>query len=629
MSLEKEIQQSWKRIENKHHPERHLVNYNSNKVYNSFKQLYEIIGEEPILTSLERNPFFATRSLAMIGLLGKNNLKTICDDVSEILPKETLAKAFKNRSRDTIIALSLIYQLGRDQDNELVFSSTHNKIKNNFKQWQEDFIDNPVDCILGYSYALENVSKFNQFMEKELLQLKPSEVFNLSYEKYPELKSLHVPKEIKFVVDQAYLFYQRPKEGENKPLNVIQNTIEQHKIIKDENNNWQGVGDPNWLGVRLWKQCPQRCVYCDVPLDPDSLPANILLEKTAHVIKEITHNGNRKGVFLGISGGEPTLFGGRYDHLKQLSQKKHNGTPLETKDVKDLVSLIYYAKEHNMFVAMNTTLVPVGKPTNAKIMLRGEKLAEYLVSSGIDRLNVSLESHNPGIHDQTTRLENSWNYTKLGIRLIEKYEKRLGREVNIVINHVVTNKNYQDLPKLIKFAGEYLPGIDDVNPLPIKDEENKHLFLDRENINNYQDNILPKMLELSQQYEYPLLRVKSQQIFGNDDKEMENATNGIYHHWPEGLPCHTAKVSTYIDYAGRISLCSYNADAKLPEYFIGSVMEVPEVSLNEIRNRQINFINDLPCGELCTKHCGPDLLRMNKRIEMEILNQDRRGEKRK
>ena len=60
----------------------------------------------------------------------------------------------------------------------------------------------------------------------------------------------------------------------------------------------------------------QHCVYCDVPLDPESVRPAILLEKMAYAIREVTHDGKRKGVILSISGGEPLHFGGRHEDLK-------------------------------------------------------------------------------------------------------------------------------------------------------------------------------------------------------------------------------------------------------------------------------------------------------------------------
>jgi MoaA/NifB/PqqE/SkfB family radical SAM enzyme len=531
----------------------------------------------------------------------------LCREVSELVGPEAFAKAIRCRGRDTVVAVSLIFEMGRQADGRLTILGLGEVLRDVFQELPADFAANPVDCILGFGYALDRADEFRSVLRNYGLTLRPSEVFSLTYDRYPELDRFHVPPGLKRTVDRAYTIHLPPAPIESATIHIVSDTARQW-MERRRPGPW--IGDINWLGVRPWRACPQKCVYCDIEENRALVPPELLLPRIGHLIREVTHDGRRRGVILSISGGEPTLFPGPDHVLASLERRRRLGSLLQPGDVTALIPLILYARQMGMQVSMNTTLVPVGR-SRGKGARRGDLIAERLVACGLDRINVSLESCDPKRHDATTRLPGSWERTRLGIRRIEKHGKRLGRRIQVAINTVLTRQNFRDLPDLVRHVGEGLSGVADVNPLPVKGAENRTLFLGPADIAEYDRDIVPRLLDLAEEYGFGLLATKCRHLFGRNPEEILRSSQGIYHAWARGVPCYTSGVSAYVDYAGRISPCSYNADAKLPEFELGSILEVPARSLREIRNRHREMLSRLPEGELCRSHCGVDMCRVN------------------
>ena len=63
---------------------------------------------------------------------------------------------------------------------------------------------------------------------------------------------------------------------------------------------WEGLPKINFVGLRLTSYCSMHCVYCDQDRRVGTLP----LETMLRTLEEITEGGERKGVFLSVSGGE-------------------------------------------------------------------------------------------------------------------------------------------------------------------------------------------------------------------------------------------------------------------------------------------------------------------------------------
>ena len=160
MSKDQQIEEHWKR-------------FSPESSFSAYQTLYKLFGEEAIETAFERNEFFAGKSIKMLELIdekkGTGNLEAICQELSDLIPKETLSQSFSNKSRDTIIALSLIKELGKDQSGGLSLTKIYQTMDSCFKEVAEDFVQSPVDCVLGFCYALDNTEELCCYLNKSNL----------------------------------------------------------------------------------------------------------------------------------------------------------------------------------------------------------------------------------------------------------------------------------------------------------------------------------------------------------------------------------------------------------------------------------------------------------------------------
>ncbi|MBU0762163.1 MAG: radical SAM protein, partial [Candidatus Altiarchaeota archaeon] len=622
----------WENIKRKYRLASFLPEYDESEIREAYDAVYDVVGGESVAKAFHSNAFFATRALKLVNTMGRApdgtlSFKKIASEVADILPPELISESFNLKTRDTVIALSLIKQMGREADGTLTFRRMHDGFKDVFEDIKEDFLMNPADCILGFGYGLRAVRLDDAGQPRRIwevlrgyeLKMKPSQVFALSYRDYPRIQAFRMAHEVKSATDAAYSLFQRRKEGVDRPMNIIEDTAAQAIRGIDADGVWWQVGKVNWLGIRLLKECPQRCWYCDLKDNTLKLPKKEWFRKLTGLVDEVTEHGERKGVFFNLSGGEPLLMAEKEEEYREFKRKIHEkGGRVDAEDVCGLLSLIRYIKQKGGYVSMNSTLFTVGIDHRVGGRLQGQYLAESLVEAGVDTINISVESIDPGQHDKTTGVEDSWEKTMRGIRELERQNKRLSaaeegeqRRVKLSINHVLTRQNFRRLPELVEFLGENIHGVDEVNPLPIKGGENQDLFLSVDDIHEFKRDILPKVSELADRYGYRLLRTKAAEIYGVTDFEVREAANGRYHHWHKGVPCYTSHVSAYVDYNGDIGLCSYNADANISEYYYGKITEFPGRSLREIRSRNAGQRVGLPCGRLCQFFCGPDMWRLN------------------
>lgn len=603
----------------------------------AYGALFDVVGGDSILTAYRSNPFFATRALKLIALQGIDadgqlTFKKTCAQISDLLPKELLAESFAIRARDTVIALSMIHDMGREPDGSLTFRRLHQELAGAYVDIDKDFLASPADSVLGFGYGRDSPRaddseprRLRDILDKYGLHVRPSQVFGLSYRNYPELEGFKMSTEIKSTLDAAYSLFHRPRLGVDKPMNIIDDTVQQYLEGRDANGLWRKAGKINWLGIRLLRGCPQRCWYCDLKEDTSDLSRDEWLEKLTVVIDEVTESGKRPGVLFNLSGGEPLIMAEReYDYQKFKEQTQEKGGRVDSQDVCGLLSLIRFIKQRGGYVSMNSTLLPIGLEHRIGGQLRGSRLAEELVESGVDLINVSVESVDKDRHDLTTAVPGSWEKTMLGFRELQKHMRRLHMTTKLSVNHVLTNGNFRELPALVEFLGENITAVDEINPLPIKGEENRRLFLSLDEIREFKRDILPRITELADKYRYRLLKQKAAEIYGTDEHGEMEAAQGRYHHWEEGIPCYTSRVSAYIDYCGDIGLCSYNADANIKDDYYGLVTEIPGVSLKDIMGRRTEKRIGLPCGQLCDAFCGPDMERLNRRIHERIQEMDRR-----
>jgi radical SAM protein with 4Fe4S-binding SPASM domain len=133
---------------------------------------------------------------------------------------------------------------------------------------------------------------------------------------------------------------------------------------------------PLRMDMALTFRCQNDCIHCYAG-GPHETP-----ELTTAQWKNVVDKLSEIGVFiLTFTGGEPTLR-------------------------EDLPELLLYAQNKGMV----TGLITNGRK------LKDESYVETLEKSGLDFVQVTLESHKPAVHDKMTSVKGSWKETVAGIR---------------------------------------------------------------------------------------------------------------------------------------------------------------------------------------------------------------------
>jgi radical SAM protein with 4Fe4S-binding SPASM domain len=157
-----------------------------------------------------------------------------------------------------------------------------------------------------------------------------------------------------------------------------------YKIDDNEHEPRLGKQLKTPLGVNfsLSMRCNFRCKYCYQLTTPDHSAA-LDYQRTLDLIEEAADWGV---VYVGITGGEPTIYPGWINLLKSVI--RHDMTPIFT--------------------------------TNGKIIGMRQGLADELCEFGLKEITVSLDTQIPEIHHAMTQTSNSFPHVVEGIRSLVK-----------------------------------------------------------------------------------------------------------------------------------------------------------------------------------------------------------------
>ncbi|MDQ7781828.1 MAG: radical SAM protein [Desulfomonilaceae bacterium] len=164
--------------------------------------------------------------------------------------------------------------------------------------------------------------------------------------------------------------------------------------------------------------CNNDCIFCYESYHEKNprghaTPAEIV-EKTLKLVNE---TGWDRVV---ISGGEPTLYSGLREVVRQL-------------------------KDHGLFVTLFT---------NGRVLHEKAK-TEQLVVAGVDAFHIPVHSDSERIHDAITRSEGSFRETITGISNLK--EARSYASFTLSFVHVLNRLNYLGLSQFARFISEFRP----------------------------------------------------------------------------------------------------------------------------------------------------------------------------
>jgi radical SAM protein with 4Fe4S-binding SPASM domain len=163
---------------------------------------------------------------------------------------------------------------------------------------------------------------------------------------------------------------------------------------------------PYRMDLALTYRCQNDCPHCYVGRPKDF--SEMSTEQWKHVIDRCWELGIPH---LTFTGGEATLR-------------------------PDLVELIQYAEDVGLVT---------GLQTNGR-RLRDRAYLDELLLAGLDHVQITLESHDPAIHDRMVGVEGAWQETVEGIRTV------VDADIYMMTNTTMTTENTGGIEETIAFA---------------------------------------------------------------------------------------------------------------------------------------------------------------------------------
>lgn len=180
-----------------------------------------------------------------------------------------------------------------------------------------------------------------------------------------------------------------------------------------ENPLHGNLHNPDWASINTGGKCNHKCSFC--------------YTEWIRNIPEFTNDEIRKSIFkisqiksirmIAFTGGEPTLR-------------------------EDLLDLIKYAREQG--------IRKISVQTNG-CRLSSKLYAKRFLAAGVDSVLISLHGATRETHDGITRVKGSFDEVLLALNNIEVYSH------NLIVNFVVNNNNYKELPMLARLLNRIVP----------------------------------------------------------------------------------------------------------------------------------------------------------------------------
>jgi MoaA/NifB/PqqE/SkfB family radical SAM enzyme len=229
-----------------------------------------------------------------------------------------------------------------------------------------------------------------------------------------------------------------------------------------------------------------------------------------HVVDDLAQLGTQK---IHLTGGEPTL----------------------KPDLEDLIAHI------------TTRRIRVTMTSNATLIT--PKRARSLTQAGLQRINISLDSPDPSIHNQIRGVSEAWEKAVAGFRALRPYLKK-GR---MQINTVVSATNYKSLIHLPELARQLKA--DRIHLIPLDPHTPEINVMTPAQIQEYNREVGPLIARWG--LAYGVLQNREEAFpFGIKLRDIQASAEGLYargyydHH-----PCFAPWSHALIDHVGQVKIC--------------------------------------------------------------------------
>lgn len=229
---------------------------------------------------------------------------------------------------------------------------------------------------------------------------------------------------------------------------------------------------------------------------------------------------------------------GVVDDLAQLGTQKIHLTGGEPTLKADLEDLIAYITRRGIRVTMtsNATLIT-------------PKRAHSLTQAGLQRINISLDSPDPKIHNQIRGIPEAWEKAVTGFSSLRPHLKK-GR---MQINTVVSGANYKSLIHLPELARKLKA--DRIHLIPLDPHTEEMSSLTPAQIEEYNQEIGPIIARWG--LAYGVIQKREEAFpFGVKSSDIKASAKGFYargyydHH-----PCFAPWIHALIDHVGQVKIC--------------------------------------------------------------------------
>lgn len=326
---------------------------------------------------------------------------------------------------------------------------------------------------------------------------------------------------------------------------------------------------PRYLYLRVATSniCNYRCKHCHIWMNQD--PRNALsTERRVQLLEEFS--GISPGGMVEFPGGEVTLA---FDELCELAS-------------------------HCRRLGLNAGVVSNGS------QLQTLDSARRLVDSGLSRITISLDSHDPAIHDYIRGVPGAFEQATRALRLLVKARNqtaRLGTGPAIQSIAVLFDKNITTLTEFVEFCRDL--GVEEINFQILNrtfartrgDRDSffeRHFFHDEEAKRKAVD-ALAEVVELYA--DDPIVKPGTRDLHWLSQYILRPDTT------PEGLACGSFFRNAIVDTDGEVSLC-FNQPTGAPGSSIGNILETPlKDVLQSDHARQMRSLMQAcaqPCGAL-------------------------------